>query len=179
MNDSSVRFMFWRVGVSGTWMVPGSAPQLDFAPNPQAPEFGSHGVVYIRWGKANKGGDATGHDWLEVPEPFSDLLTAHLAARPNFQTAAHRDCPWVFPGNRPGQHLSPPARAGRTTGDRCSGAGRPNRRLAPARERCATRSACRGPGRVPCDGDAARQLGRRRLPRLRSHTDVDTKPSTD
>jgi site-specific recombinase XerD len=28
----------------------------DFAPNPHAPEFGSHGVVYIRWGKANKGG---------------------------------------------------------------------------------------------------------------------------
>lgn len=48
-----------------------------------------------------------GNDWLEVPEPFSDLLTAHLAARPNLQTAAHRDCQWVFPGARPGQHLSP------------------------------------------------------------------------
>lgn len=48
-----------------------------------------------------------GNDWLDVPEPFSDLLAAHLAARPNLQTAAHRDSPWVFPGARPGQHLSP------------------------------------------------------------------------
>ncbi|MET9317870.1 hypothetical protein ABZX12_39115 [Kribbella sp. NPDC003505] len=48
-----------------------------------------------------------GDDALEVPEPFGDLLRAHLAARPNLQTAAHRDCPWVFPGFRPGQHLSP------------------------------------------------------------------------
>jgi site-specific recombinase XerD len=28
----------------------------DFGPNPHAPEFGSHGVIYVRWGKATKGG---------------------------------------------------------------------------------------------------------------------------
>lgn len=27
----------------------------DFGTNPQAPEFGAHGVLYVRWGKASKG----------------------------------------------------------------------------------------------------------------------------
>ncbi|WJJ14644.1 site-specific integrase (plasmid) [Prescottella equi] len=28
---------------------------VDFGSNPHAPEFGEHGVLYVRWGKANKG----------------------------------------------------------------------------------------------------------------------------
>lgn len=70
-----------------------------------------HRLVALRIDDADTTGTVVrirfGDDWLEVPEPFSDLLKTHLAARPNLQTAAHRDCPWVFPGFRPGQHLSP------------------------------------------------------------------------
>jgi integrase len=32
----------------------------DFGPNPKAPEFGSYGVLYVRWGKASKGSPPTG-----------------------------------------------------------------------------------------------------------------------
>lgn len=38
----------------------------DFAPNPHAPESGSHGVVYVRWGKANKGGPPRRRSTLTV-----------------------------------------------------------------------------------------------------------------
>lgn len=46
-----------------------------------------------------------------------------------------------------------------------------HRHLAPASRRRATRRARRSSGRLTRDGDATRHLGRRRLPRLRSHTD--------
>lgn len=34
------------------------------------------------------------------------MLLAHLDARPNLATGAHRDSPWLFPGVSPGRHLS-------------------------------------------------------------------------
>ncbi|MGV0676444.1 hypothetical protein ABQE62_09600 [Mycolicibacterium fortuitum] len=41
-----------------------------------------------------------------VPEPFADLLKRHINSRPNLRTAG-ADNPWLFPGNRPGEHLHP------------------------------------------------------------------------
>jgi hypothetical protein len=45
-------------------------------------------------------------DWVDVPEPLSTLVRAHLAGRPNMQTAANKDCPWLFPGNMPGRPMN-------------------------------------------------------------------------
>lgn len=42
-------------------------------------------------------------EWLEVPEPFAALLTAHLTQRPNRQTAANPSSDWLFPGVIPGE----------------------------------------------------------------------------
>jgi hypothetical protein len=42
-----------------------------------------------------------------VPEPFATLLRQLLAARPNMNTAANADCPWLFPGGRVGEPLNP------------------------------------------------------------------------
>ncbi len=47
-----------------------------------------------------------GRDDLTVPEPFAILVQMLVEARPNLQTAAHRDSPWLFPGYTPGQHLN-------------------------------------------------------------------------
>ncbi|WP_298461375.1 recombinase XerD [uncultured Cellulomonas sp.] len=42
-----------------------------------------------------------------VPAPFADLLAAHLNNRPNLNTGAGPDSPWLFPSTRAGQHLHP------------------------------------------------------------------------
>lgn len=46
-------------------------------------------------------------DWLDIPEPMSDLAAAHLAARPNMQTATNAQSQWVFPGCVAGRHIDP------------------------------------------------------------------------
>lgn len=42
-----------------------------------------------------------------VPAPFAELLHQHLATRPNLNTGAGPDSPWLFPGTRAGTHLHP------------------------------------------------------------------------
>lgn len=42
-----------------------------------------------------------------VPPVMQALLDQHLAQRPNTSTAANADSPWLFPGFRPGQPLTP------------------------------------------------------------------------
>jgi hypothetical protein len=32
-------------------------------------------------------------DWVDLPEPLSTLVRAHLSNRPNMQTAANKECP--------------------------------------------------------------------------------------
>jgi hypothetical protein len=44
---------------------------------------------------------------VPVPQPFADLLEAHLQSRPNLRTGSHAENPWIFPGTRAGQHLHP------------------------------------------------------------------------
>jgi hypothetical protein len=41
-----------------------------------------------------------------VPEPVATLLRRHLANRANMTTAANPDSPWLFPGQRDGEHCS-------------------------------------------------------------------------
>jgi len=60
-----------------------------------------------------------GHDWLAVPDPFATLLAAHLRARPNMQTAAHRDSQWVFPDTRPASTWTRPRSARRSRTPAC------------------------------------------------------------
>lgn len=45
-------------------------------------------------------------DWLDVPEPFATLLRAHVASRPNMQTAGHASSRWLFPGGMPGRPIN-------------------------------------------------------------------------
>jgi hypothetical protein len=44
-----------------------------------------------------------------VPEPFAAMLTELAANRANMNTAANPACPWLFPGGRAGQPLTPGA----------------------------------------------------------------------
>jgi hypothetical protein len=44
-----------------------------------------------------------------VPEPFAAMLTELTANRANMNTAANPACPWLFPGGRAGQPLTPGA----------------------------------------------------------------------
>ncbi|RKS77957.1 hypothetical protein CLV35_1662 [Motilibacter peucedani] len=46
-----------------------------------------------------------GNEPAVLPAPVADLLTEHLSSRPNQNTAANTDSPWLFPGYRPGQPL--------------------------------------------------------------------------
>jgi hypothetical protein len=48
-----------------------------------------------------------GRDDLDVPEPFATLLASLCRSRANLQTAAHSETRWLFPGQTPGQHISP------------------------------------------------------------------------
>lgn len=47
-----------------------------------------------------------GRDPLALPEPFADLIRQHTNNRPNLATT-NSNSPWLFPGNRAGQHLHP------------------------------------------------------------------------
>jgi len=42
-----------------------------------------------------------------VPQPFDNLITQYLAARPNLTTATNPNSRWLFPGRRAGQPLHP------------------------------------------------------------------------
>jgi hypothetical protein len=42
-----------------------------------------------------------------VPPPFDDLLSQHLAARPNLMTATNPNSRWLFPGRRAGEPMHP------------------------------------------------------------------------
>jgi len=68
-------------------------------------------LVTLQIGDVRVDGDEVelrlGEEWLTVPEPFAVLLSAHMRARPNLQTASHRESPWVFPGYVPRLHLDP------------------------------------------------------------------------
>ncbi|WP_353748367.1 MULTISPECIES: recombinase XerD [unclassified Paenarthrobacter] len=44
---------------------------------------------------------------LPVPQPFAELLKQHIRKRPNLGTGTGAQSPWLFPGGRAGQHLSP------------------------------------------------------------------------
>lgn len=43
----------------------------------------------------------------EIPEPVADLIRRHLRHRPNMNTATNPSSPWLFPGYRAGQPLTP------------------------------------------------------------------------
>ena len=47
-----------------------------------------------------------GRNPLTLPTPFADLLELHGKNRPNLATTSSNS-PWLFPGNRAGQHLHP------------------------------------------------------------------------
>jgi len=47
-----------------------------------------------------------GAEPTSVPEPFAGILLEHLRQRPNLQTINGSQSPWLFPGRRPGGHLS-------------------------------------------------------------------------
>ncbi|WP_348273568.1 recombinase XerD [Rhodococcus sp. ZPP] len=42
-----------------------------------------------------------------IPTPFADMLTEHLAQRPNLHAVRDGDSEWLFPGRTPGSHLHP------------------------------------------------------------------------
>ena len=45
-------------------------------------------------------------DWVDVPEPLATLVRSPLSGRSNMQTAANRDCSWLFPGSMPGRPMN-------------------------------------------------------------------------
>jgi hypothetical protein len=45
------------------------------------------------------------HDPVPLPAPVAGLVCQLAAARRNMTSAGHRDSPWLFPGQAPGQHL--------------------------------------------------------------------------
>ncbi len=47
-----------------------------------------------------------GAEPTSVPEPFAGILLEHLRQRPNLRTINGSQNPWLFPGSRPGRHLS-------------------------------------------------------------------------
>lgn len=42
-----------------------------------------------------------------IPTPFADMLTEHLAQRPNLHAVRDGESEWLFPGRTPGSHLHP------------------------------------------------------------------------
>lgn len=67
----------------------------DFGTNPHAPEFGEHGVLYVRWGKASKGSPPKRRSVLTV-FPWSVLVLREWLGgyRDLFDTAAHSASLW-------------------------------------------------------------------------------------
>jgi site-specific recombinase XerD len=67
----------------------------DFGNNPHAPEFGGYGVVYVRWGKASKGGPPRRRSVLKVFPWAVDVLTEWVSCyRPLFGTSARSSAVW-------------------------------------------------------------------------------------
>jgi hypothetical protein len=56
------------------------------------------------------GGDtriSLGQEPIPMPQPFADMLHRHLPTRPNLGTTGGvAVSPWLFPGTRPGRHLT-------------------------------------------------------------------------
>ena len=67
----------------------------DFGTNPHAPEFGGHGVLYVRWGKANKGSPPKRRSVLTVFGWSVRVLRQWLEGyRELFDTAAASSALW-------------------------------------------------------------------------------------
>lgn len=67
----------------------------DFAPNPHAAEFGSYGVVYVRWGKASKGSPPRRRSTLTVFPWTVPVLEEWVSSyRGLFDTAARSSALW-------------------------------------------------------------------------------------
>ncbi|WP_240675029.1 tyrosine-type recombinase/integrase [Cellulomonas endophytica] len=67
----------------------------DFGPNPHAPEFGSYGVVYVRWGKATKGGPPRRRSVLTVFPWTVDVVAEWVGTyRRLLPTAARSSALW-------------------------------------------------------------------------------------
>lgn len=74
----------------------------DFGPNPHAPEFGDKGVLYVRWGKAIKGGAPRRRSVLTVFPWSVDVVDEWLVHyRRQFATAARGSALW--PSERVGR----------------------------------------------------------------------------
>ena len=67
----------------------------DFGTNPHAPEFGAHGVVYVRWGKASKGSPPKRRSVLTVFGWSVNVVEQWLGGyRDLFDTAATSSSLW-------------------------------------------------------------------------------------
>lgn len=68
----------------------------DFGSNPHAPEFGAHGVVYVRWGKANKGSAPKRRSVLLTVFPWSARVITQWIGdfRDLFDSARSSDALW-------------------------------------------------------------------------------------
>lgn len=67
----------------------------DFAPNPHAAEFGSYGVVYVRWGKASKDSPPRRRSTLTVFPWTVPVLEEWVSSyRGLFDTAARSSALW-------------------------------------------------------------------------------------
>jgi hypothetical protein len=149
--------------VGGTWLVPGSAPQLlrDASSRLLRPDEQVFEAMLAGWQDQHPA----------APRPASTDSSRCGSAEPADCSSSR--LPMGVPGHPARPAPESPARASGSPGDWCSGTVQPHSHLAPARQRRATR---RSSGRHTRDSDATRHLGRRRLPRLRSYTDVDTQP---
>lgn len=67
----------------------------DFGPNPHAPEFGGRGLVYVRWGKAAKGGPPKRRSVLTVFPWSVEVMDEWVNSyRTLFDTAARGSALW-------------------------------------------------------------------------------------
>lgn len=67
----------------------------DLGPNPHAPEFGDYGVVYVRWGKANRGSPPKRRSALTVFDWSVAVLDEWISTyRDLFETAAGNSALW-------------------------------------------------------------------------------------
>ena len=80
---------------------PRHGEQLDatFARNPKAPEFGTYGVLYIRWGKAARGGDTSPPQCPDGP-PLVGAGAAAVGHRVPGPVRRAQQTGWLWPTER-------------------------------------------------------------------------------